>query len=544
MNSTSPVLPPPVATNGRAWRYFLLCCFAGIFGLRAFLIERFGASIASVDEWEATGREILQAWRGGTLSLAMLFEAHNGDHRIVATRLWEIFWYVVNGTWDPLLIMIAKATIYSAAATIFIHLLTHALPRWRFLAATLLAGLFAFPFNYQNMLWGFQSQFDFFLLAVALGWLALQSNRPVAALVVAFFSLFTLGAGPILAASYLPFFVVAWTDKRWSFRKAVGFAGVSLAIVAFGVSLRAEHAAPLGTPGEQAKTLTTLMAWPHSSLISIINRLPETERLIPRPLLHFPSAETSWLNQVAALLHAQPGLVPFLNVVLALLLLAPTIVVAVLVARRQIRGTHLWGALGLAGFAFLMQIATAIARAQEVGVPIRYLDVIALSLFSALACGFALSADRPRFRRLFLLWTVVAIPACLATMVGTLSVLRKRQPDTWVANMRAYFPSHDHAIFRRIIAEDPNWPLPFFSNNVDQLMSFFDDPGFEAIMPLSVIAPNQPPHPIGRAARAVGRAGWLIVLVSIGTGAWIVFRPMRRMEISAPDVGRNVRLRI
>ena len=161
------------------------------------MIERFGASIASVDEWEATGKEILQAWREGTLSLAMLFEAHNGDHRIVATRLWEIFWYVVNGTWDPLLIMIVKSAIYSTAATLFIHLLTHALPRWRIAAATLLAGLFAFPFNYQNMLWAFQSQFDFFLLAVALGWLALQSNRPVAALVVAFLSLFTLGAGPI-----------------------------------------------------------------------------------------------------------------------------------------------------------------------------------------------------------------------------------------------------------------------------------------------------------------------------------------------------------
>ena len=303
--------------------------------------------------------------------------------------------------------------------------------------------------------------------------------------------------------------------------------------MAFGASLRAEHAAPLGTPAEQAKTLTTLMAWPHSSLISIIDRLPATERLIPRPVLNFPSAETSWLNRVAALLDAHPGLVPFLNVVLALILLAPTIIVAVLVARRQIRGTQLWGALGLAGFALLMQIATAIARAQEVGVPIRYLDVIALSLFAALACSFALGAYRPRLRPLFVLWALMVTPACLATMAGTMGVLRKRQPDTWVANMRQYFPSHDHAIFRRIIAEDPNWPLPFFSNNVDQLMSFFDDPGFEAIMPLSVIAPDQPPHPIGRAARAVGRAGWLIVLVAMGTGAWIVLRPVRRMEIRA-----------
>jgi hypothetical protein len=118
-------------------------------------------------------------------------------------------------------------------------------------------------------------------------------------------------------------------------------------------------------------------------------------------------------------------------------------------------------------------------------------------------------------------------------MVGTLSVMRKRQQDVWVANMRQYFPSHDHAIFRRIIADDPGWPLPFFSNNVDQLMSFFDDPAFEAIMPLSVTAPNQSPYPVGRVARAVGQSGWLIVFVAIGAGTWLVLRPIRRPEVPA-----------
>ena len=74
------------------WFRFLACCFAAIFGFRAFLIEKYGASIARVDEWEATGKEVIAAWRNGTFSWAALFEAHNGDHRIVATRLWEIFW--------------------------------------------------------------------------------------------------------------------------------------------------------------------------------------------------------------------------------------------------------------------------------------------------------------------------------------------------------------------------------------------------------------------------------------------------------------------
>jgi hypothetical protein len=56
------------------WPKFLIGCFLAICGVRLFLVQYFGASVALVDEWEATGREVLAAWCQGTFSLGALFK--------------------------------------------------------------------------------------------------------------------------------------------------------------------------------------------------------------------------------------------------------------------------------------------------------------------------------------------------------------------------------------------------------------------------------------------------------------------------------------
>ena len=528
------------------WRQFLLCCFFAIFGLRAFVIERYGASIPWVDEWEATGEEILLPWSRGELTFDALIEAHNGDHRILATRVWEILWYELNGTWDPKLVMIAKATIYAAAATLFIHLFTHALPRRRIAAAALLAALFAFPFNFHNLLWAFQSQFDFFLLCVASGWLALQKNRPAAALIIAGVSLFTLGAGAILAASYVPFCLWAWVEKRWSLRKTSVVTGAALALAVIGVSLRADHAAPLQPPAAQAKAVAAFLSWPHSNLVALVDRLPETARLFPGRVLNFPSQERSWLLGAADFLHAHPVAVTMVNALFALLMLAPAAALLLFVLKRRIRGPAVSIVLGLAGFAFLMQVATGIARANEVGIPVRYVDVVALSCFAAMAAAFALSGHRPKLRPLMMAWAAVVAPAVLVIMAGTLSTIRQKRSQTWLENVRQYFPSHDHAIFHAMIAKDPEWSLPFISRDIANLMAMLDNPAYLTIAPRSVVAPDEPPRAVARAASVIAGHGLWIVLISVGAGVWIVFR-LRRVEqllpaqLGPPLVGANGR---
>jgi hypothetical protein len=392
----------------------------------------------------------------------------------------------------------------------------------------LLSVLFAFPFNFHNLMWAFQSQFDFFLLAVAAGWLALLKNRPVTALVIAMASWFTLGGGPILAASYVPFCVWAAVDQRWSWRRATATAAAAIAIAAAGVSLRADHAAPLATPREQAKAVTAFLGWPHSGLVFLVDRLPESERLFPRPVLNFPTADGSWLKRTGVWLDDHPIMVTVLNGIFAVILLTPTFVVAALVASRRLRGAGIWGALGVAGFAFLMQVATGIARATEIGIPVRYLDVVALSGFAAAACAFALATHRPASRPLVIAWAIVVIPACVATMVGTMATVRQRRPQLWLENVRQYFPTHDPAIFRAMIVKDPEWPLPFISRDIDHLMAMLDDPAYQAIVPRSVTAPDELPHAVSRAASMIGRFGLLIVVAGVGGGTWLILRSRRR----------------
>jgi hypothetical protein len=507
------------------WRCFLLCCFLAIFGFRAFLVERYGASIPQVDEWEAIGQKILLPWENGTLTLAALFQAHNGDHRIVATRLWEIFWYEVNGAWDPKLVMIAKGAIFAAAAVGFIHLLVGRLERRRFVAGALLAGLFAFPFSFHNLFWAFQSQFDFFLLALACGWLALRAERPIVALGIAAIAPFTLGAGPILAASYVPYALGAGWEKRWPWRKSIAVSVAAVAIFVAGASLRAPDAAPLGPVRDQAKAFAMLLGWPHSGLVTVIERLPETAHLIPQRVLNFPRPEASLVQGAAGWMREHPAVPLTIQLALALLVLAPTIALTVVVLRRRRIDGVAWGPLGLGGFAFAMMAATAVARSQEPGVvAVRFLDLVALTGLAALACSFILAARGRAWRKWMLVWALISAPSYLVTMAATAARIRQNEPQRWLENTRAFFPSRDPEVFQRLIAADPHWPLPFFNRDIDQLVQMLNDPALAPILPRSVVAPEEPPRPIARAASAMAEQGLWIVFAAVAAAGSLGWR--------------------
>jgi hypothetical protein len=536
---THPPFPAPRSTERSAfWFKFLLCCFAGIVALRIFLVERFAASIAWGDDLDGIARRILLPWENGTLTWTALFATHNGDHRIVATRLWEILWYAINGSWDPKLVMIVKAPIYAAAATIFIHLLVGGLERRRFLAGALLAVLFAFPFAYANMIWAFQSQFDFFLLAAALGWLALLRGRPVVALGFAAASLLALGSGPIIAASYVPFFVVAWLEKRWPLRRAAAFCAASLAILVVGLaSPTADRRPHVGTPAEKALTFARIYAWPHSNLLSIVERLPETARYVPAPVLRFPSEEQSWLLRFAQQLHRHPGAVAAFNVALALLVLAPTLAVTLAVVRRRIPLAPALGPLALAGFAFLMIAATAVARARQITIEVRFLDHVALAGFSSLACGFLLLTRTLHGRRWLAVWAAVMGLGYTATMAVTLAQLSRRSSDASLAILQRYFATtpHDHAA----LTEGENFRRFIVGDDPTQFMAELDEPGMERVLPRAVTAPGSPPGRAAQLAYAVAKAGPLFVLLAAGGGWWIVVLARRRCEYR---VGRGLSL--
>ncbi|WP_107836517.1 hypothetical protein [Opitutus sp. ER46] len=508
MRPSSSLFPVRSPHDAARWRRFLLGCFLFVVGVRCFLVERLGASIALVDEWEATGREVLSAWAHGTFSLAALFEAHNGDHRIVATRLWEIFWFTVNGAWDPKLVMIAKTVIFGAAATGFIHLLAGALDRTRFALGTLLAALFAFPFGYRNLLWAFQSQFDFFLLTAAGALCAVVAGRRWLALALAAAAPFTLGAGPVVAATLALVALLAGVFRLWPARAAVGYGLVALALAAGGAALRAAHAAPLGPPGDQAFTLAKLLAWPYSNFLLIVAHLPETARLVPGFVLRLPSAEQSLVLAAARTLQAHPALHVTLHVLLALLLTTPLLLLAARIARTRRLPSAAIGIVVVGLLALLLQGASAVARSTEILVQTRFLDVVALFGFTAMAAAVFLARSAPRLRRWLVLWAALIVPGYLATMGATAIQLAHGKEREWVPAVRAFFPSRDLAT----LPENTNWQLPILERDPTAFAALLADPAMAAVLPRSILAPEEPPRPVARIVFAVARLGWLLAL--------------------------------
>ena len=554
---TSASLPPRPMVDA-LWLRFLIGCFLVILGCRVFLVHRFGASVAQVDEWEATGWEILAAWNAGTLDWRWLFQAHNGDHRIFFTRLWEIFWFEVNGAWDPKLVMTAKCALYATAATLFTHLLSHRLGAWRFGIAAVLALLFAMPFGYQNMLWAFQSQFDFFLLAAALGWTCLLRGRIMAALVIAALSPLALGAGPVIAASYVPYLMFrGWLGRRnadvraargvddgsdvvmgppvtFTLRRTRIACVLALAIAGGAAALRAPTAAPIGEPTDQVRTLAGLMGWPASNLVLLVERLPESSHLFPRAVLQYPTAETSWLLQLARFLHAHPGVVAAVNTVFAAALVLPLLLLARAVWRGCIAFRRAEAIFAIGGFGLLLLLATAFARARQTSVPARFVDVVVLLGFACIASLPLIAQLGPRVRRIIAVWLLLFVPSYAVILAGTFGKMSHHLPTRWVANTRAYYAAQDRTLF----PSNDSFALPILEKDPTFFYGMMERPEMRAILPWSVTQPEKTPPWPARIAAFVALWGWLLAILGAClafAAAWRSRRASRQAFAPLPD---------
>lgn len=539
--SSSPVLPAAVRQD--KWRGFLLCCFVFICGLRVFLIESYGAPIAWGDDLDGIAHRILARLHNATFTWPLLFAAHNGDHVIVATRLWEILWYYINGEWDPKLVMIVKTPIYAAAMTIFVHLLTRGLDRGRLAAAAVLTVLFAFPFNYHNLLWAFQSQFDFFFLTAALGCLALSNGRPGLALVAAAVAPFTLGAGPVLAASYIPFFLAAaFIGKTWSARKAFGFSAAALVIALAGMSFRTADAMPAtGTAFDKGATLVKLYGWPFSNLLSAVERLPGDAHLIPRPVLNFPSAESSWMLGFAEQLHRHAWLVVAVNFTAALFVMAPLLFVLVRVARKKISADRVLGLLNVSVFTALMLAATAIARTEQPTIAMRFLDHVILAGFASIVAAFILVAQNRRWLPWVAGWALVLSFGYLATMGATMSQMVNRQkPQRSLEILQRYYAPNEIAGVQRnnhaALRENDGFTLFIVSPDPTEFMQMLDDPALRPVLPRAITAPGTGRGWAALVASAVARWGLLIAFVAACVAGWLAMRAQRTQRRAAPTV--------
>ncbi|PJE24611.1 MAG: hypothetical protein CK431_05025 [Mycobacterium sp.] len=215
-----------------------------VFGSRLIVISAFGSPVPLLDQWDGEAAALYAPYLNGTLSFASLFGSHNG-HRILLTRLLALGHLEFAGEWNTRLEMIFGAAVLTAFVTWLAALLLPLVARDRRLLLSCFIALgFAFPIDFENTVWGFQSQvyLSFFFGIAALA--AFASAPPFSlrwfgglnAGVLAYFS-FASGVAAIPAAVALVSLQLLTNARKRCGREVaalVVMTAVSLAIVGWG----------------------------------------------------------------------------------------------------------------------------------------------------------------------------------------------------------------------------------------------------------------------------------------------------------------------
>jgi len=145
--------------------FLLYISFSFLFlGIRLWLIKSYGNATPFWDQWDAEAATLYKPLFDGTLEWKQFIAPHN-EHRIVTTRLLALVLFLLNRTWNPLLLMVVNAGLHLMVVLLLNALLIKVIGR-NYLAALLAfsLALFSIPFGWENILAGFQSSFYFVLL--------------------------------------------------------------------------------------------------------------------------------------------------------------------------------------------------------------------------------------------------------------------------------------------------------------------------------------------------------------------------------------------
>lgn len=137
-----------------------------VFGARLHEVARHASDAPFLDQWKVEAEQILAPWLRGELGLTNFFLPHH-EHVPLWTRLLVWIQAVVFGAWDPRLQMAINAAIHAAWIALLCdwlrrHLATFA----RLMATTLVLACACLPHAWENIVWGFQSQFPLALLCL------------------------------------------------------------------------------------------------------------------------------------------------------------------------------------------------------------------------------------------------------------------------------------------------------------------------------------------------------------------------------------------
>ncbi len=432
-----------------------LTVFLTVAGSKFALIAHFGINVPFWDQWGGGAEATYLPWLEGNFGWQELFQPHN-EHRIVPTRILSLLLLETNGLWDPLLQMVTNAMVHACAAVVLFLCLHRVCERAQSLIAIGVATLFSIPLNWENTLWGFQSQLYFLVLFSVLslwiftaapwgtlkwwgGWLFLMAA--CFSMGSGFFVAIAVGAVAGLQVALQP---EKFTSQRFLF--AVAALGT---LVVFWLAVMAPHGtgATLQPLGSAIRNSLGLLSWPLS-------------------------------NHPWAFILVQ----------------APAIAtVMLLIKRRSKMEGPLASALGLVVWTFLQAGAIGLTRGMGGS---RYWDLFAVGLASNLALLTWLIAqfDTSRTRRL-LPWFATLWCLGIAGAAGwdflnyqrptfsQLNHVRTEQAD----RLRRYLLSNDPAVLQ----SDDQLSMPLYPD-LEKLQAMLQTPALRQILP----AEFQPTRPI------------------------------------------------
>lgn len=163
MSSSVPVSPAPSRplrsslTRGPFLLLVGLLCIVA--SAKLWLITLYGSDVPQIDEWAATFHLMVRGDVHGEMAGNALWWSH-GEHHPVIARWIALHSTRLNAQWDARVPMLATLLLYLGFAG-GVWALARRIVAERFQPATAvaLAVLLAAPRNYENFLWGFQSQF-------------------------------------------------------------------------------------------------------------------------------------------------------------------------------------------------------------------------------------------------------------------------------------------------------------------------------------------------------------------------------------------------
>ena len=429
--------------------------FLAILGGKFLLIQSHGSDVPHWDQWDIEGERLIKPWVEGDLTIGSLFAPHN-EHRPFFTRVWALGLFVLNGQWDARLEAVANAFLHAAAALLLLYLLGPHFRGWLKPAfLLLLVLLFALPFNWENTVRGFQSQFPFLLLFTLVhlhGSLTRPPLRPGwwASQLSGLATLFCMGSGAVSALVILILLGFRAMVQRSGKRSDLVTAAASVLILILGILLR------IPAPWHDRLRPDSIMGWLHS-LFS----------LLAWPTPFFP---------------------------LALILLAPLLLVAWQTVRNPRETPGLLFILGLGLWAWIQAAGLAFARGGvSLGYSSRYSDLLAVGVIASAAALALLLPRSPKGLQwrsqtslLALGWAVIIVSGLIHRSFWS---DRRHQDEllrshpAQITHIRNFIATGDPQTLR----DKPMLRIPY--PDPDRLAGFLNDPTIRSILPVSIAPP-------------------------------------------------------